>query len=397
MSQWDSFNFAPLAEGLSSPPSTAQRASAVSHAFTKTAFVSPAAGHIAIVGAGNAARSLACVLNSRGYSPHILVRNEKKVKQLAQNRSIRCTGKVEGDFSIVEATSEIGLMLEKCATIFVATTTDAYSEVARRLAPHLGPHHEVVLFSGKFAGVVEFKNALGRRKEYPTMVETDSLFASRIQEDGSVWIRGIKQWTLYSSWNKTQTGRAASIMRRFFPGLEEAENIVQRGLTDFGALAHPVTMIANMNNVDRDTGFLFYYEGFTPNTVKLLEQVEDEFRAIANAYKTDIIPMKELLNRYYGCDTSGGLLHAMRTVPNYSVSKAPGTLHHRFIEEDVASSLVPARELAAKANVATPIIDSIINISSALVGRRFQQDGRTLAKLGWNEMSHTEILRAIYE
>jgi len=50
-------------------------------------------------------------------------------------------------------------------------------------------------------------------------------------------------------------------MRRFFPGLEEAENIVQRGLTDFALFAHPSTMIANMTNVDRNTGFLFYYEG----------------------------------------------------------------------------------------------------------------------------------------
>jgi len=33
----------------------------------------------------------------------------------------------------------------------------------------------------------------------------------------------------------------------------------------------------------------------------LLEQLEEEFRSIAGAYETKIIPMKELLNRYYGC------------------------------------------------------------------------------------------------
>ncbi len=397
MSHSDSFNFAPFAQGHTPSLSPAYGVATTNQSFAASALVAPAAGHIAIVGAGNAARSLACYLSKQGFSPHILVRSAEKVKNLSQRRSIVCTGKVEGDYSIVEATTEPGPMLSKCATIFVATTTDAYADVARLLAPYLTEHHEVILFSGKFAGVVEFKNALGVRAHYPALVETDSLFASRIQEDESVWIRGIKQWTLYSSWNRSQTKRSGSIMRRFFPTLGEAENIVQRGLTDFGAFAHPSTMIANMTNIDRNTGFLFYYEGFTQNTLILLEQLEEEFRSIARAYETNIIPMKELLNRYYGCDTSGDLLQAMRTVPNYSFSKAPGTLQHRFIEEDVASSLVPMQHLAQKAKVRTPLIDSIINISTVLLQRDFVSNGRTLAKLGWNDMSHAEILRAIYE
>ncbi|MDZ4836001.1 MAG: NAD/NADP octopine/nopaline dehydrogenase family protein [Candidatus Melainabacteria bacterium] len=397
MSHSDSFNFAPLAEGHTSALWPAVGTSTFNQSFAASALVAPAAGHIAIVGAGNAARSLACFLSKQGFSPHILVRSAEKVKNLAQRKSIACVGKVEGDFSIVEATIDPGPMLAKCATVFVATTTDAYTDVARRLAPYLTEHHEVILFSGKFAGVVEFKNALGARANYPTIVETDSLFASRIQEDESVWIRGIKKWTLYTSWNKSQTKRSSSIMRRFFPGIDEAENVVQRGLTDFGAFAHPSTMIANMTNVDRNTGFLFYYEGFTPNTLILLEQLEEEFRSIARAYETSIIPMKELLNRYYGCDTSGDLLQAMRTVPNYSFSKAPGTLQHRFIEEDVASSLVPMQQLAVKAKVRIPLIDSIVSISSVLLQRDFASNGRTLGKLGWADMSHAEILRAIYE
>ena len=115
---------------------------------------------------------------------------------------------------------------------------------------------------------MEFKRALCERAKLPAIVETDSLFASRIQEDQSVWIRGIKQWTLYSSWNKSQTRKHASIIRRFFPNLGEAD---------------------------------------------------------------------------------------------------------------------------------TPLIDSIIGISSMLLKRDFVKEGRTLAKLGWDDLSHSEILKNIYE
>lgn len=393
----DSLNFSPLAGDFSAYPAVTMLPAAVGPFAPAMTVVAPQAGHVAIVGAGNAAHSLACLLSSRGFYPHFLVRSPDKVRELAERKTIKSTGKIEGEFSIVEATAEPAAMLDKCATIFVATTTGCYGEIARRLAPHLREHHEVILFSSKFGGVCEFKTALGHRNTYPALMETDSLFASRLQDDGSIWIRGFKSWNLYTSYNKSQTQRNAAVMRRFFPGLEEAENVVQRGLTDFGAFAHALTMITNMHNVARGDDFLFYYEGFTERTLVIMEQLEQEFRAIARAYETEIIPMKELLNRYYGCDTSGNLLQAMRTVPNYQFSKAPNTLDHRFIEEDVSCSLVPIQALARKANLDTPIVDSVVNISSVLLGRDFKNEGRTLAKLGWNGMSHAEILRTIYE
>lgn len=399
ISHSDSINFAPVYNGGPIVPIPA-RIEAASVGLRQSV-LAPTAGDIGIVGAGNAAHSLACYLASHGFSPHMLVRSPEKVQGLMQRLTIKSVGKLEGNFSVVQVVTEAKKVLDQCNTIFIATTTDAYQQLGERLAPYLTPQHTVILFSSKFAGVVEFKNAISptctRRNTMPSLIETDTIFASRVQDDESVWIRGIKNWTLYSSWNCSQTAKTGSTMRRFFPGLSAAENIVQRGLTDFGALAHPITMIANMNNVDRNTGFLFYYEGFTENTIVLMERLEDEFQKIAKAYRTSLIPMKDLLNRYYGCDTSGGLLEAMRSVPNYSVSKAPGTLQHRFIEEDVASSLVPVQQLAVKAGLRTPMIDSIVNMATILLNRDFASDGRTLGKLGWDHLNHDEILRTIHE
>lgn len=358
--------------------------------------LAPQAGQIAIVGAGNAAQSVGCFLSSQGMVPQFLVRSPEKVKNLCEKKQISATGRLSGDFEIAGVSSDVASVLANAKTIFVATTTDAYGEIAMRLAPHLTGEHEVILFSSKFAGVVEFKMALGPRpmSRMPILVETDSLFASRIKSDESVWIRGIKEWTLFSSWCQEETTRSGALIRRFFPNLGKAENVVQRGLTDFGALAHPITMLANMNSIDRGGGFLFYRDGLTEKTIVLMEKVEEEFHQIAEAFDTNIVPMRELLNKYYGCDTSS-LLQAMRTVPNYSLSQAPDTLDHRYIHEDVASSLVPMRELAAKAGLKTPMLDSIINLSTVLLGRDFAKDGRTLTKLGWSKMTHSEILRAI--
>lgn len=390
----NSINAAPVAENFTAHAQQVRELYQGSPTALKTGARS--ISDIAIVGAGNAAQSLACFFAKNGYSPYLLVRSPQKVAGLMERRTINCVGKLEGKFEIAQVSQDFSAALKHCKTIFVATTTGAYGEVAESLAPFLTPEHEIVLFSSKFLGVVEFKNALKfTADQLPSIVETDTIFASRIQPDESLWIRGVKNWTLYSSWNCSETRKTSAIISRFFPNLGEAENVVQRGLTDFGALAHPITMIANMNAVDRNDGFLFYYDGFTERTIVLIERLEDEFHALARAYHTSIMPMKKLLNEYYGCRTTS-LLDAMRSVPNYSVSQAPGTLQHRFIEEDVASSLVPMQQLARKASIKTPVIDSIINIASVLLAREFAEEGRTLFKLGWAHMSHEEILQSIH-
>lgn len=350
---------------------------------------------VGVIGAGNSARALACYLASRGHEVHLLVRHIERFPWLTERLALTATGKVEGTFALGGVTDEVRRFTEAVGTVFVATVTTAYREVAARLAPHLDRGHRVVLFSGKLCGSVEVEHALHEHgaRAVPVL-ETDALFACRIQEDHSIWVRGFKGWTLFSGPRHSVTREWAPMMRHYFPGLEAARNVIQRGLTDFGALAHPTTMVANMNRVDRKEPFLFYQEGFTEKTVAVLEEVEKEFRALAHAYDAPLVAMKDLLDRYYGCDPST-LLTAMRTVPNYRLSWAPTTLDHRYLKEDVSCTLVPMEQLARKARVELPVVSSIVQMACDLTGEDLVARGRTLDRLGWEHRSHAEILRWI--
>jgi len=61
---------------------------------------------------------------------------------------------------------------------------------------------------------------------------------------------------------------------------------------------------------------------------------------------------------------------------------SPDTLEHRFLTEDVSCTLVPASELATKAGIDTPVLNSVITLASVLAGDDLRRSGRTLAKLG---------------
>jgi opine dehydrogenase len=307
---------------------------------------------------------------------------------------MRSTGQLEGEFPI-EVTSSAKEMCANCDLIFLATTANDYLDVAENFAPHLTSQNTFVLFSSKLGGSLVVSHYLQSAGVLGVdVLETDSLFASRVQSVGHVWIRGIKKWTLYSGNCHSATKRYEGVLESFFPGLEPAQNLIQRGLTDFGALAHPLTLLINMNEVDRKRSFLFYYEGYTERSVALLEKVESEFQQLAAAYDTSLVPARELLNRYYGCN-SESLLEAMRTVPNYRFSQSPEQVHHRYILEDVPCTLIPAQQLARKAGLKTPMIDAVITIASTLLDYDFESHGRTLERLGWGGLSYQDIRRAL--
>jgi opine dehydrogenase len=379
---------------------------------SRTACVSPAAGiaipklrahddksilSTGIVGMGNSAHALAAYLSAAGCSVRMLTRHKVKAEHLDSSRQIYSEDRILGRFELAGAYTDARAFASRCKNIFVATVATAYRDVAASLAPHLNSDHTIILFSGKFGGAREFQLELIDKglKDLPKIVETDSLFACRLVAPGRVWIRGIKRWTLFSSVTRSETQACAPLVNAYFPGLAPADNLVQRGLTDFGALAHAPIALTNMHAIDREEEFLFYYQGMTPKTVAILEQMEEEFKSIAEAYECELIPMKDLLNRYYGCDTTS-LYSAMTTVPNYRHSLSPKSLHHRFFYEDVACSLVPFEQLAKLAAKETPILSSMISLATCVVGEDFRKTGRTLENLKLGDFNQSEIIQLLH-
>lgn len=350
-------------------------------------------GSVGIVGGGNSAHALAAYLAKHGSVPHIYARNPAKLADLAQSHRLRATGVVDGLFAVARVTGSPAELLADCKTVFICTVATAYTDVARQLAPHITPEHELIVFSSKLFGSVEVASALERlgSTRPSIIVETDALIAARLQPDGSITMRGIKGWNLAATPNPADMERGTALVQRFFPQVEQAVNLVHRGLTDFGALVHPLTVLANVNRVDRGESFLFYVDGFTPRTAALLEALESELAAIARAFGASLIPARELLDRYYGCHTNGTLLDAMRSVPNYRTSVAPPQLDHRYLQEDVSCTLVPARELARKAGLETPMLDAVVSMAGVLLGPEVLRDARTLARLSLGDLDADEL------
>ncbi|WP_024873944.1 NAD/NADP octopine/nopaline dehydrogenase family protein [Saccharomonospora piscinae] len=351
---------------------------------------------LGVIGAGAEGLALAAYLSSASHRVHLYTRDPRRIAGVTRDGRIRARGTIEGEFPVSSVTDDIGTVVRRCSVMFVATVTTAYLGVARELARHLSGRHTVVLFSGKLCGCAEFTTALaGAGSEDADVIEMDALFAARPDGDRGVRVHGFKRWTLFSGLTQRVTDRHADFLREMFPGVEPAANVIERGLADFGAVAHAPITLANISRIDRGEQVLFYREGLSERTIVLLEALSAEFHAVGRAYSADVPPPAELLDLYYGGRRDGGVLETMRTMPVYRAIFAPTSLDHRMLREDVASTLVPLSELARRAGVPVPVTDAIVTFVSVLAGENYRSTGRTLARLGWERLSGRQILQRI--
>jgi opine dehydrogenase len=95
---------------------------------------------------------------------------------------------------------------------------------------------------------------------------------------------------------------------------------------------------------------------------------------------------------YLAYASSGRTLYdAIQGTPGYKGVRAPSTLNHRYILEDVPMSLVPMVSVGRLLGVKTRTLDSLIHMASLIHARDFLAEGRTVEKLGLSGMKVKDI------
>jgi opine dehydrogenase len=101
---------------------------------------------------------------------------------------------------------------------------------------------------------------------------------------------------------------------------------------------------------------------------------------------------------YVAYDSAGrDLYEAVRSNPTYKNIMAPSSLHHRYLLEDVPTSLVPMTSLGDQFGVETPVMKSLVEIASRLLGRDFWAEGRTTKDMGVDGLNVKQIRRLVAE
>jgi opine dehydrogenase len=231
-----------------------------------------------------------------------------------------------------------------------------------------------------------------------TVAEAETfIYASRSDGPAQARIFRIKEAVPLAALPAVRTAKVLEVINEAYPQFIDGVNVLNTGLNNMGAIFHPALTMLNMGWIEATHGdYQFYIDGVTPSVACVLEVLDRERVTVASSLGIRARTSLEWLKLAY--DTEGEDLHeAIHNQPGYYGIKAPPTLHHRYIFEDVPMSLVPIASIGKRYGVSVMAMESIIKLGSIIHRTDYWRRGRTVEKLGLEQWSVSELTRFVQE
>jgi opine dehydrogenase len=348
---------------------------------------------IAVLGAGHGGLAMAGHLAYMGHEVNLFNRGEERLWGVKSSGSIELEGEVTGSGSVRMATNSIGEAISDADLIMVVVPALAHKWMAEQVAPFLRDGQIIVLHPGRTFGALEFKQVLNSLNVKADVIISEAqtfIYASRAIGPSQVKIFSIKHSIPVASIRAHYIPLVIKQLRILYPQFVPGDNIFKTSLDNIGSIFHPALCILNAGWIEDDAQFQFYHQGATESVSRILESVDYERIAVAEALGIRAISARQWFYMAYST-TGSTLFEAMRKNPGYRGIMAPRTLKMRYLEEDVPYSLVPIASVGKMFAVPTPTIDSLIHTASVLNDRPYLKEGRTAESLGISNMSLREL------
>jgi opine dehydrogenase len=337
-----------------------------------------------VLGAGHGGMAMAGHLALMGFTVNLYNRTEERIWAVQQRGGVELQGEVDGFAQLNLVTHVVENAIRDVDVLMVVVPASGHRFMAEVCAPHLKDGQIVVLNPGRTLGAVEFNQVLREKGCTADVIVAEAqtlIYASRVTNPGQARIFRIKNSVPLASIPAYKIPDVLKVVRAAFPQFAPGTNVFRTSFDNIGAVFHPAITILNAGWIEDKFEFEFYVQGASASVCQVLEKLDQERVAVAAALGINSITAREWLYRAY--DASGRNLHeAMMANVGYRGILAPNTLNVRYLTEDVPMSLVPMASLGEMLDVPTPIIRSIIHLSSVLTGIDFWAEGRTVEKLG---------------
>jgi opine dehydrogenase len=317
---------------------------------------------------------------------------------VAVNRAggISASGELEGFAPVRYAGHDAAEAMDGAELVLLVGPAYGTEALAAKAGPHVTEDMAVLICPGSCAGAIAFKLAVGLALDDPHHVvgETSTLpYAVRVTEPGVVRVfHKLTSGVYLAGLPRAGTERLYALVRDVWPAVEPAESVFQTTLQNGNPVIHPAVTLLNAGLLERTGGrFLFYEEGVTEAVGRLIEAVDKERLAIAAGLGVTILSEPALGVRQ-GYMREENYSTGYSTAPGFLGIGAQNRLDHRYLTEDVGYSLVFLSDLAARLGVPTPVMDSVIAITSVVLARDLTAEGkRTMSTLGLDDMSPEQL------
>jgi len=358
---------------------------------------------VAVLGAGHGGCAAAADLGRRGYSVRLHARSAQRLAPLRERGGIEARGVQQGLVPVGLITNDLAAAVRGADLVMLVVPSIAHAPYACALTQLVEDGQPIFLNPGHTGGGLHFLHAL-RRAGYRGQVmsgETVTLtYITRMEGPATVNIYSYTTQLRFAALPGRHADQMFALIKPLYPNIVQATSVLETGLANINAVFHPPGMIMNAGWIERRRGdFLFYREGITEAVGRVIAAVDAERLAVAQALG---VPATPFIDMFHQAGLTTAAAHASRNIaracqdsePNRTI-KAPPSLDHRYIHEDVGYGLAPMAELGRLAGVATPTIDALIRLAGLALGIDFGAEGLTLERLGLAGKSPSELIRFV--
>lgn len=357
---------------------------------------------VAVLGGGAGARAVAADLAMQGCSVRLwdLPRFVGGLEPLRRNPTLTVSGMTQGQAELALVTDDPAEACRGAELICVVTQSLAHAEIGRALADVISPEQLVLVNPGSTGGGLEIARAIADAgAACAAIAETATLtHTARVVGPDGIMIRMRVGYVMAAALPAGRTGELVSRLRRLFPGLQPARNVLETMLSNGNPVIHPAVMLLNAGTVERSGGqWEFYEHGFTPSVASVVEAVDRERLALGEALGLELISEPEMSLRQ-GYSSTDDYLSAYRDGPGFQGLGGPATMDHRYLTEDVACALVTMLEIGGVCGVAMPVSRAVMQLASVVSGRDYAGESRRgLARLGLSGLNAEQLVARVEE
>lgn len=355
---------------------------------------------VAILGAGAGGAAATAELIQNGHQVRLWNRSLAALQPFQGSGYVAYEGVLGNGRVVPEVISQnIEEVLENVDGILVCMPTIAHGNIAEMLARAGVSSTPVVLNPGHTGGALEFYNTYVRLDvKPPPVAEFSTLtYVARKYRPDTVTIMGTAKKIRVAA--MAGGDAAADIAQTWFESASPVADVIATSLSNANLVLHPPCSILGAAWVEATGGdFMFYVEGMTEGVSQVMQQLDNERRAVGKAYGHDLPSLVDEMVAIgtveQGSDQLGFADKIRQGKANQTI-KAPDSLQHRYYIEDFWYGLMPFVALAEAAQTPVPVASSLMSIAVAMRDADEVPVGRTADHMGITGLNKTQILNLV--
>lgn len=331
----------------------------------------------------------------------------------------------EGTAFFNKVTTNLKEAMDAADLIIVAVPAVGHAAFFAQMIPYLRDGHIIHIFPDNY-GTLRFRKAMREANCNKKVVVggwSSAPFGSRIDKEGpyilpstrityrAITLRGAAlpmadQDVFMESIKYLRAMDAVTTG----DGPTNADTVMDTGFSNVNPILHCPAVILGTGTIenygvvygDDKKDFSIYCHVYSPTVSKVQYAVYQEECAVAKAMGVGIQSFRE--EQFYSRSNILGpeYMGDDMAIPfdeqyEMAMGTGPFSVDSRYITEDIPIGCHVYHELGKKYGVKTPVIDSMITMSSAMLDRDFYKEGLTLDDLGIGHMNKEELLDYLHK